>query len=69
MARRAFISHEQFDHTSILRMIEWRWSLPALSSRDVGANNLADVLDFVTAPNLAAPPINVPAGPFGAACP
>jgi phospholipase C len=69
MARRAFVAHEQFDHTSILRMIEWRWSLPALSSRDLGANNLADVLDFVTAPNLTAPSINVPAGPFGASCP
>jgi phospholipase C len=69
MAKRAFISHEQFDHTSILRMIEWRWSLPALSSRDVAANNLADVLDFVTAPNLTFPQFNVPAGPFGGACP
>ncbi len=69
MARRNFIAHEQFDHTSILRMIEWRWSLPALSSRDVSANNLADVLDFVTAPNLAAPQIVAPAGPFGGSCP
>jgi phospholipase C len=69
MAKRASISHEQFDHTSILRMIEWRWSLPALSKRDVSANNLADVLDFGTAPNLDAPQFNVPAGPFGGACP
>jgi phospholipase C len=69
MAKRAFISHEQFDHTSILRMIEWRWSLPALSSRDVAANNLADVLDFVTAPNFTVPQFNVPPGPFGGACP
>jgi phospholipase C len=69
MARRASVVHEQFDHTSILKMIEWRWSLPALSVRDDGANNLADVLDFATAPNLTAPQFNVPPGPFGAACP
>jgi phospholipase C len=69
MARRATVNHEQFDHTSILRMIEWRWSLPALSNRDVAANNLADALDFTTAPNLAAPQFNVPAGPFGGPCP
>lgn len=68
MARRAFIAHEQFDHTSILRMIERRWSLPALSNRDVSANNLADLLDFTTAPNVTAPAFNVPGGPFGGAC-
>ena len=69
MAHRGFITHEQFDHTSILRLIEWRWSLPALSSRDVNANNLADALDFTSGPNLSAPPFNVPPGPFGGACP
>ncbi len=35
-----------YDHTSILKMIEWRWSLPALSIRDAAANNLAEALDF-----------------------
>lgn len=69
MAKRATVNHEQFDHTSILRMIEWRWSLPALSSRDVAANNLADVLDFASAPNLAVPQFNVPPGPFAGSCP
>jgi phospholipase C len=69
MARHGFISHEQFDHTSILKMIEWRWSLPALSNRDVNANNLADTLDLVTAPSLSAPTIVAPAGPFGGSCP
>ena len=69
MAKRATVNHEQFDHTSILRMIEWRWSLPALSSRDVAANNLADAFDFASAPNLTVPQFNVPAGPFGGSCP
>jgi phospholipase C len=35
-----------FEHTSVLRMIEWRWSLPPLTARDANARNLAEVLDF-----------------------
>jgi hypothetical protein len=27
-------------------MIEWRWSLPAMTARDRSAANLAEVLDF-----------------------
>jgi phospholipase C len=40
------IVREVYDHTSILKMIEWRWDLPALSIRDAAANNLATALDF-----------------------
>ena len=67
-ARRSFIAHGQFDHTSILKMIEWRFGLSPLTVRDQTAGNLADVLDFST-PNLAAPAFNVPTGPFNPACP
>ncbi|HSU83169.1 MAG TPA: alkaline phosphatase family protein [Thermoanaerobaculia bacterium] len=42
----ATIVRDVYDHTSILKMIEWRWSLPALSVRDAAANNLAEALDF-----------------------
>jgi phospholipase C len=35
-----------YDHTSVLKMIEWRWGLQPLSVRDAAANNLADALDF-----------------------
>jgi phospholipase C len=66
-ARRGFVSHETFDHTSILRMIEWRFNLAPLTVRDATANNLADVLDFGN-PQLASPGFSVPAGPFGAVC-
>jgi phospholipase C len=66
-ARRGAVSSTLFDHTSILRMIEWRWNLTALSPRDAAANNLAEALDF-TAPSLNAKQFNVPAGPFGAPC-
>ena len=40
------IVQDVYDHTSVLRMIEWRWSLPPLSVRDAAANNLAEALDF-----------------------
>ncbi len=65
---RGAVSHTQFDHTSILKLIEWRWGLPALTVRDAGANNLALALNF-NQTNLSAPPqYSVPAGPFGAVC-
>jgi len=62
------VAHGLYDHTSVLKMIEWRWSLRPLTVRDATANNLAEVLDFsqrsVTAPHFAVPP-----GPFGSICP
>ncbi len=66
-ARRGYVSHMPYDHTSILKMIEWRWSLAPLTVRDATANNIAKALDFKN-PNLAAPPIAVPQGPFGTVC-
>ena len=66
--RRGHAAHDTYDHTSVLKMIQWRWALPALTPRDAAANNLAEVLDFSSAPNLAAPLITTP--PFAATvCP
>jgi phospholipase C len=67
-ARRGFVDHTQYDHTSILKLISWRWGLEPLTVRVDTANNLAEALDF-SKPNLAAPQYSVPAGPFGGACP
>ncbi len=67
LARRQYIASTQFDHTSVLKMIEWRWKLNPLTVRDATANNLASVLDFESH-NLAAPTYTVPVGPFGGAC-
>jgi phospholipase C len=66
-ARRNFIAHGQYDHTSILKMIEWRFGLPPLTIRDQTANNLADALNFAT-PDVSTPAFNVPTGPFGGPC-
>jgi hypothetical protein len=37
-----------FDHTSVLKLIEWRWNLAPLTARDASTDvgNLVDVLDF-----------------------
>lgn len=68
LARRSFVGHKTYDHTSVLKMIEWRWNLPPLSARDAAANNLAHGLDFIRPKNLMYPRIAVPAGPFGEPC-
>ncbi len=60
MARRAFVADGVYDHSSVLRMIEWRFELPPLSTRDRGANNLAEVLDFKTKHPVTPPDYDVP---------
>jgi phospholipase C len=60
--------HLMLDHTSILRMIEWRFGLEPLTIRDATANNLAEVLDFTTADFAPAKQLAVPTGTFGALC-
>jgi phospholipase C len=66
-ARRRHVAHGIYDHTSILKMIEWRWNLEPLSVRDAQANNIANVLDFKHR-NLKAPRITAPFV-TGKACP
>jgi len=66
-APRSSVSSITFDHTSILKMIEWRWGLEPLTVRDASANNLAEALDFKQK-RAAAPQFAVPYGPFGSAC-
>jgi len=67
-ARRAYVAPEIYEHSSILRMIEWRWNLPVLTVRDQTAQNLAQLLDF-SQTNYFAPQFAMPPGPFGALCP
>ena len=62
------VSHGEFDHTSVLRMIENRWNLEPLTVRDASANDLADALDFTQRSATPAPGLSVPAGPFGGLC-
>jgi phospholipase C len=60
-ARRNYVSHVVHDHTSVLRFIETKFNLGALTRRDANASNLLDSLDlhshpcFLEPPALAAP--------------
>jgi phospholipase C len=58
--RRGTIGHQVYDHTSVLKMIEWRFGFRPLSRRDLHARNLAEVLDFQNKPDLHAPRWDVP---------
>jgi phospholipase C len=61
-----------YDHTSVLKLIEWRYNLPPLTKRDASTEvgNLAQALNFarpdafVPALPLVAPPIPTPCGLF-----
>jgi phospholipase C len=59
-ARRHYVSHQVYDHTSILALLEVKWNLPALTYRDANAKAPLDMLDlhrpaFLEPPALAAP--------------
>ena len=59
-ARRDYVSHRLFDHTSICKLVETKWNLPAMTYRDANANNMLDMLDlrrpaFITPPELDRP--------------
>ncbi len=72
-ARRHHVEHRSYDHASVLKMIEWRWGLSALTPRDEAARNLAEALDFSRPADLAAPrwpvppAVSAPCGPAGTA--
>lgn len=53
-AKPGFVSHTTYDFSSVLRFIEKRFSLPALTKRDAIANDLQDAFDFTQTP---APPL------------
>jgi phospholipase C len=66
-APKAAVANTLFDHTSILKMVEWRFGLAPLTARDAAANNLASVLDF-SAPNLRPSPVPIVADPGPHVC-
>jgi phospholipase C len=53
-AKRGHVSHEVTDHTSILRFVEARFNLPAMTNRDANAAPAFDMFDFEH-PDLSVP--------------
>jgi phospholipase C len=54
-AKKAFVSHTVYDHTSITKFIEAKFKLPALGRRDANADPFTDMFDF-SSPPFATPP-------------
>jgi phospholipase C len=55
-ARPDCVLSEIFDHTSVLRLIEEKWNLPALTRRDATATSPLGALDLAAAPAFLTPP-------------
>jgi phospholipase C len=54
-ARPHYVSHEVYSHSSILRLVQARFGLPALTARDANSAALFDLFDF-RRPAFAHPP-------------
>jgi len=55
-ARPDFVTSTVFDHTSILKLVEQKWNLPALTRRDAAAEAPLDAVDLDSQPAFLKPP-------------
>jgi len=55
-AKKGFVDHTYYDHASVLKFIEWNWSIPKLSTRS--RDNLPNPLTSAANPYV---PVNGPA--------
>jgi phospholipase C len=68
-AKRNYVSHQVHDTTSILKLIETKWNLGALTYRDANASNLLDSLDLEGPAAFAEPPTLPAPGKTGTCTP
>jgi phospholipase C len=54
-AKKSYVSHNTYDHTSITRFIEAAFKVPALTNRDANADAMYDFFDFENPPFLTPP--------------
>jgi phospholipase C len=52
--KRHHVSHTVYDHTSVLKYIESKFNVPALTMRDANANDMSDLFDYAH-PNYSIP--------------
>jgi phospholipase C len=62
-AKKHYVSHVVHDHTSVLKFIETKWNLGAMTYRDANADNLLDSLNFNHAAFLEPPVLPKPGLP------
>lgn len=58
-SRPGYVSHVNHSHTSMLRLLQATFDLPALSGRDANSDALLDLFDF-SCPHFATPPAQIP---------
>jgi len=65
-AKRNFVSHVVYDHTSVTKFVETKWNLPSMTYRDANAHNMLDFFDFSAkhAPFAEPPALAQPLNPF-----
>jgi phospholipase C len=49
-----------YDHTSIVRFVEARFVMPALTNRDANAEAPWEMFDFTAAPHVEPPAVTMP---------
>ncbi len=54
-AKRGYVAHETYDHTSVLKLIEWRFGLEPLTARDRDARAPLEAFDFKQPPRRPVP--------------
>ena len=65
-AKKNYVSHTVLDYTAILKLIETRFTVPALTKRDAAQGDMTEFFDFVNVP-WATPP-SPPAQATGGQC-
>jgi phospholipase C len=65
--KKNYVSHTVADYTAILKLIETRFSLPALTERDAAQMDMTEFFDFQNVP-WATPPTNAPTQPQNGTC-
>ena len=53
--KKHYVSHTVADYTAILKFIETRWSLPALTKRDAAQMDMTEFFDFQNSPWMTPP--------------
>lgn len=59
-AKAHYVGHRVYDHTSLVRFIQARHTMPALSARDANAEAPWDLFDFASPPHATPPVVKLP---------
>jgi len=49
-AKKNYVSHTTMDHVSVLKLIQWNWTLPRLNTRNAASGDMLDAFDFTQTP-------------------